>query len=384
MIATRLRETRYWIDRQQRNQRARFDSLALRLQSMAQSCDDHDSLKCARLAKLSASRRGFTERNRRPRVIAFGADDWERYGLWPAMSKATDFTLWEHQSEVPVGQTDDTYRSRVARKFLQFVDQEDAKSVVSCVFFYAAGSHISSELLESLHSRGIWTVVLGLDDKHQLSDPVDAVDGMSNQLRVALKCDLYWTTWSLAAKAINSTGGAGWFAPPGGDPEFFRPLQRPKDIDLLFVGSRYGHRGPLVSYLRSKGLKVNAYGRGWGEAPPDFASTLDLFSRSRVVIGNGSVGYMNGVRHLKGRDFEVPMAGAVYLTTTNPELSQFFEVGEEILCYDSFADCADIAHDILDQKSKAQRIRENARERCVRDHTWDSRLSQLFSQLTQV
>lgn len=318
------------------------------------------------------------------RIIAFGADDWERYGLWPAMSRTSDFTLWLHEKEVPVEDADDSYRSMIARKFLQFVDQEDAKSPVSCVFFYASGSHISSELLESLHSRGVWTIVLGLDDKHQLSDPVGAVDGMSNQLRVALKCDLYWTTWSLAADAVNSADGSAWFAPPGGDPEFFRPLQRPKDIDLLFVGSRYGHRGPLVGYLRSKGLKVSAHGRGWGGAPPDFASTLDLFSRARVVIGNGSVGYMSGVRHLKGRDFEVPMAGEVYLTTTNPELSQFFSVGEEILCYDSFADCAEIAHDILAQKSKAETIRESARERCIRDHTWDTRLSQLFSQLTQI
>jgi hypothetical protein len=226
--------------------------------------------------------------------------------------------------------------------------------------------------------------VLGLDDKHQLSDPVGAVAGVSNQLRVALTCDLYWTTWSLAADAINSAGGSSWFAPPGGDPEFFRPVQRPKAIDLLFVGSRYGHRGPLVNYLRSNGLKVKAYGRGWGQPPPDFAATLDLFSRSRVVIGNGSVGYMNSVRHLKGRDFEVPMAGEVYLTTTNPELSQFFSVSEEILCYNSFAECAEIAHDILGQEWKAQTIRQSARERCVRDHTWDSRLSQLFSQLTQV
>src|SRR5438067_3113142 len=152
MIAIRLRETRYWIERQQRNQQARFDSLTARLNTMAESCADRNSLKSARIARLSASRRAFSDGIRKPRVIAFGADDWERYGLWPAMSRASDFTLWHHQNEVPVDQTDDSYRARVARKFLQLVDREDAKSPVSCVFFYAAGSHVSSELLESLHS----------------------------------------------------------------------------------------------------------------------------------------------------------------------------------------------------------------------------------------
>jgi len=380
MMATRLRETRYWIGRQERNQQARFDSLQHRLESMAKSRNDRDSLQRKRLVKLAASRRPFTGETGKPRVVAFGADDWERYGLWPAMSKASNFTLWQYLNEVPAGETDATYRALVARKFLQFVDQEDAKSPVSCVFFYAAGLHISSELLESFHARGIWTIILGLDDKQQLSDPADAIDGQPNQLRVALKCDLYWTTWNLAADAINASGGSAWFAPPGGDPECFRPQKRPKDIDIVFVGSRYGHRGPLVSYLRSKGLTVNAYGRGWAGFPPDFSSTVDLFARSRIVLGNGSVGYMSRVHHLKGRDFEIPMAGEAYLTTANPELHDFFDIGEEILCYDSFADCAEIARDILKQPTRAEAIRRNARDRCMRDHTWDLRLAQLFAQ----
>src|SRR5438067_13735994 len=130
MIAIRLRETRYWIERQQRNQQARFDSLTARLNTMAESGADRNSLKRARIARLSVSRRAFSDGIRRPRVIAFGADDWERYGLWPAMSRASEFTLWHHQTEVPADQADESYRDRVARKFLHFVDQEDAKSSV--------------------------------------------------------------------------------------------------------------------------------------------------------------------------------------------------------------------------------------------------------------
>lgn len=347
---------------------------------MADSAGDGASRKRERLAAIAASRRPFIDREKRPRIVAFGANSWERYGLWPALARISDFSLWLYETEVPAASTGDRYRSTVAKRFLGFID-ENVKSQVNAVFFYASGAHISSQLLDALHSRGIWTIVMGLDDKHQLSDPGDGSGKLPHQLRVALECDLYWTTWRLASDAINASGGSAWYAPPGGDPEFFHPTPREKDLDILLVGSRYGHRASLVSYLRSRRLSVSTHGHGWGGTPPDFTQTLELLSRSKVVLGDGSVGYMSDVRHLKGRDFEIPMAGELYLTTFNSELTEFFKIGEEILCYCSFAECAEIARDILSHDSRARCIRERARERCIRDHTWDSRFVQLFSQL---
>lgn len=383
MIGSRLRETRYWRNRQERRQLARFESLSRRLQQMADSVDDGQSRKRNRLGRIAGARRPFADGEEKPRIVAFGAANWESYGLWPALSKASRFTLWPHEKAVATVSTSERYRSTVTSSFLRFIDEEDARSLVSCVFFYASGAHISLELLDGLRDRGIWTIVLGLDDKHQLSAPAHGAATLPHQMRIALKCDLYWTTWRLASDAINASGGSAWYAPPGGDPQFFRPTLRDKDIDLLFVGSRYGHRSSLVNYLRSRKLTVGTHGRGWGGPSPDFVTTLDLFSRSRIILGNGMVGYMSDVKHLKGRDFEVPMAAEVYLTTFNPELCEFFAIGEEILCYGSFSDCAEIAREILSTESRARRIRESARARCVRDHTWDSRIAQLFLQIAQ-
>jgi hypothetical protein len=134
----------------------------------------------------------------------------------------------------------------------------------------------------------------------------------------------------------------------------------------------------LIDYLRQRNISVSAYGSGWANASPGFDDMSDLIARAKIVLGHGGVGYMSDVKHLKGRDFEVPMSGKAYLTTYNPELSKCFAIGEEILCYDSFAECAELAQHFL--RTNADVIGERARDRSVRSHTWDARVRALFAQ----
>ena len=77
---------------------------------------------------------------------------------------------------------------------------------------------------------------------------------------------------------------------------------------------------------------------------------------SLFELGVGGVGHLDEVQHLKGRDFEVPMCGAVYLTTYNPELCDWYQVGEEILCYGSFQNCAEILINLLSDSKKMEKI----------------------------
>ena len=100
-------------------------------------------------------------------------------------------------------------------------------------------------------------------------------------------------------------------------------------------------------------------------------------SRARLVLGMGGVGHTDKVKHLKGRDFEVPMCGAAYLTSFNPELADFFTVGSEILCYGSPQECADVARWGLARPARLIGIGAAARRRCT-EHTWDRRLEQML------
>jgi spore maturation protein CgeB len=68
------------------------------------------------------------------------------------------------------------------------------------------------------------------------------------------------------------------------------------------------------------------------------------------------------------------MCGAVYLTSYCPDLADFFHIGKEILCYASFHDCREQIERILSDEAEAERIRAAALGRCLREHTWQTRI----------
>ena len=81
---------------------------------------------------------------------------------------------------------------------------------------------------------------------------------------------------------------------------------------------------------------------------------------------------------LDAERFEVPMSGALYVTQHNPELALVFDVGCEIVTYRNPADCARIIAELLSDRDRAAAIRKAARERSIRDHTYQARWSHVF------
>ena len=162
---------------------------------------------------------------------------------------------------------------------------------------------------------------------------------------------------------------------------FYKPVPAHRDLQVVFIGQAYGERIALVRYLRRRGFQVSAFGSGWPDGFVDFDSVIRLISRAQVVLGCGDVGFMTGVRHLKGRDIETPMCGALYLTSYNPELTDHFVISDEILCYSSRQECADLLHWITRQPEKAEAIRRAARAACLERHTWQHRFNVITSAL---
>jgi spore maturation protein CgeB len=337
-----------------------------------------EALLRRRLASNAAGRRPL---HHRPRVVVFGTSEWEASGLWQSLGDMAEVTFFEYRAPYARPELyNDEYRNRLAQRFLEFLDARD-EPATDCVFFYASAEHIDLALLDELHGRRMWTVVLALDDKHQFSRPADPATGIALQRRLASRCDLYWTTWRLGAELVLADGGTPWYAPEAADPRVHRPLARELDLDVVFIGQAYGGRGRLVKYLRRRGFRVAAHGAGWPGGPVTTEESIELYSRARVVLGFGGVGHMDRVKHLKGRDFEVPMCGALYLTNYNPELADHFRIGSEILCHGSAEECAELVHWAGRYPGDAAAVRRAARQRCLEEHTWTARFAALFTHL---
>ncbi len=112
---------------------------------------------------------------------------------------------------------------------------------------------------------------------------------------------------------------------------------------------------------------------------------LKMFSQSRLSLGFATAGDSHladkRLTHLRLRDFEAPMSGALYLTEDQPELAEYFEPGTEVLTYTDRADLLDKARYYLAHQEQSERIRHAGLQRARRDHTWQHRFSELFAAL---
>ena len=177
---------------------------------------------------------------------------------------------------------------------------------------------------------------------------------------------------------IDAEGGLAMFWPEAAHPDIHKPYDIPFEFDVSFIGGKYGWRPRFIARLCKTGIKVACFGNGWKNGPLSDEEMVKLYSRSRINLGFGGVGYSKTLTCIKARDFEVPMSGGLYLTQDNPELSLVYEVGKEIMTYSNEKDCAQKVKWLLAHPDEADNIRNAGRIRALRDHTWKKRFASAF------
>lgn len=115
------------------------------------------------------------------------------------------------------------------------------------------------------------------------------------------------------------------------------------------------------------------------------AALIRTFSRSRISLGFATAGESHRgpsrLTHLRLREFEAPMSGALYLTEYQDELAEYFRLGEEVLTYTDRDDLLDQVRYYLRRPEAGERIRRAGRHRALAEHTWQHRFSELFQVL---
>ncbi len=248
---------------------------------------------------------------------------------------------------------------------------------VDAVIGYLSGHNTSPETLREMASAGAAIFNLCFDDK--LFFPGRIVGGRyTSPAALAATVDLNLTNAPESILKYAVHGGLAMFWPGAAHPEVHCPRRGNFEYDVTFVGSCYGWRPRFIADLRRQGLKVECFGQGWPNGPLSNEEVINLFSRSRINLGFGGIGYSRKLLCLKGRDFEVPMSGGLYLTQDNPELALVYDVGREIVTYKDASQCARQVMRLLGDPERANAIRQAGRQRALRDHTYETKWSQVF------
>ena len=200
------------------------------------------------------------------------------------------------------------------------------------------------------------------------------------------------------------------------NPKIYKPYSLNKNIDVSFVGGKYGDRVEWVNYLTSNQVRINVSGSGWKYRSirdnlkkilkpnevvfPNKSEYLithniisdkeyvELYSKSKISLGFSSCGDTHKsserILQVRLRDFEAPMSGAFYMTEYQQEIEEFFDVGRELICYHNKEDLVEKAKYYLKHDVERNKIAKAGYNRCIAEHTWQRRFSNLFLNLIKI
>ena len=304
---------------------------------------------------------------------------------------------------------------------------------VDLFFGYFYSSVVYPATIDQIRRSGVPTVNFSCNNVHQFDLVSD----------IAAHFDVCMVPERAALADFARVGARPLRIQLAANPRIYRPYPEPRQYDVTFVGQRYADRAEYLDLLASSGVHVRAWGAGWapakrldvaharaalsllederldgvrrmlkqrlarrdappqGEGQPGLPETMgpraygqprllqrDLirtFSQSRLSLGFATAGesHLSGrrLRHLRLREFEAPMSGALYLTEDQPELAEYFEPGREVLTYTDRFDLLDKARYYLAHDEAAERIRRAGLRRARAEHTWQHRFGELFTAL---
>lgn len=272
-------------------------------------------------------------------------------------------------------------RHRNGRCLIEQVDAAAARyGRVDVVIGTIVAQTMPIEALAEVRRRGIPVLNIAMDDR--LADHWGKRGGVElGAIGLAAGTDVVLqTTYEYLGRYMARDCPALYW-PFGSDPQLFGPRDEPR-YDVCFVGNNYGWRAKFVSQLKRAGIRVECFGHNFDNGHIDALQVAEVFGRSKIILGIGTVGYSKRVVTLKLRDFDGPMSGRLYITTDNPDLHRLYDVGKEIETYRSWRECLDKIRAYLADDEARNAISRAGRQRAERDHTWNKRIKDAFETIS--
>ena len=342
-----------------------------------------------RLPNISASIVGSGEctyeTGRKLRVfVAVHHVNWEQQALVESWKKIAHVHHFEWGKEFD--QYDNSWfmqgRPVFQERLFSEVEEAHHEEPINLFFSYLSARWVERQTIERIGALGIPTANFSFDDARLFWGP---------------KIRGYWTGVAPIASAFNlnvtvarpidtfkytSRGARAIFLPPAGNADTFAikndvPVNRTR---LTFVGQRYGHREEFIKMLQGAGLPIEVFGLGWSAGSVSHEEKMHIYKESLVTIGFGFLGESFSVS-MKGRDFEVPMTGACYITTFEPTLAKMFVPDREMVFYSTKNELKERIEYLLDNPEIALSIGAAGRKKALEEHQWHMRWSRLLKEM---
>jgi len=299
-------------------------------------------------------------------------------------------------------------RPKLGEALLEQISQAHREKPIDLFFSYFYSSNVTPETIQQIRQMGIVTVNWYCNASYQFH--------LVEEIAPAYDYCLVPEKFRLAD--YERIGANAIYCQEAANPNIYKPHDLPVEFDVTFVGQKYGDRPAYVRYLLDQGIDVRVWGPYWREPSPKLPlwrlvgsrvkrflfgneplflvkiplercgpplsdrELIQMYSRSKINLGFSSVAdTTTGIKQVRLRDFEVPMSGGFYMVEHMEELEEFFEVGQEVVCYHNKKDLAEKIKYYLAHESERESIRQAGMQRARHDHTWHKRFQDSFAQM---
>jgi len=320
-------------------------------------------------ASQSQDESGFIQALQRLSRVTIFYNITAQYGLW--------FGNVAEQNTASFAEIRQANDQALLHQIVQAMEKDGIDLVIGQMW----AGQISKEALSKVQAMGIPVINISMDDRlpvHWTSQG----DVRLGSVGLAPSLDMVLTTSPETCLWFGVEGCPALYWPLASDPGVFAPAEGVvRDIDVLFIGNRYGVRGQIIRYLERHGVTVDCYGRGWANGYVNAEQMAALSKRARIILGVGAVGHCQDAYTLKLRDFDAPMSGAMYLTHRNPDLCELYSEGKEIECYTTPKEALNKIRYYLEHPVELAQIAKSGHQKALTRDTWDQRLLTTFEQL---
>jgi len=189
------------------------------------------------------------------------------------------------------------------------------------------------------------------------------------------------STWPGAQTARPDYTGQVIITQFGINPDYHRDLHLARDIDVSFIGQKYGNRERYISYLMNKGIHVEVFGWGWEKSRRlNMFEMVEILNRSKITINfseQGKGAYLT----IKGRVFEATACGACLLTQSSAGIERYFTPDKEIICFRTEEELHERVLYLLKNDAIRKEIAVAGQERTLKEHTNEKRLQMILDRL---
>jgi spore maturation protein CgeB len=183
------------------------------------------------------------------------------------------------------------------------------------------------------------------------------------------------------------------YLPEACNPRVHRPVElieeerRRYGCDVMVAGTVYYYRQEVLRHIDSHNVKLwgNTFGLQWtvGKLKNPLMGREVLadekakaVAASTLVLNTLHFAEVNG---LNCRAFEMAGCGGCQLISATPVLQEHFDAGTEVVSFDTATDLAEKVDHYLGHPEQASAIGRRAALRAHRDHTYETRLQEIFS-----